>query len=140
MIITIVIISIMGDARVRVRVVDNSGFRIDARGTVKVVANPGFGDRRCQCPCVVWRPWRMIDGTVRGPRSMAPCVATARDSEVFSDDLHGKKQYKRCRRESHSSGVSPVRRFPVSVRCPWCVRGVSVVGAIDGTVRGPGKV
>ena len=94
---------------------------------------------------------------------MAPCVARdrwhrawpARDSEVFSDDLPGKNQYKRCRRESHSSGVSPVRRFPVSsvrcpcgVGCPWarsmapCVARRSNVavsglcGAIDRSVRG----
>ena len=82
------------------------------------------------------RAWPAIDGTVRGPRSMAPCVATARDSEVFSDDLHGTNRHKRCRRESHSSGVFPVWRFPVS----GVVRGASGVRrgprAIDGTVRG----
>ena len=113
-------------------------------------------------PCVArdrWhRAWPAIDGTVRGPRSMAPCVATARVSEVFSDDLHGTNRHKRCRRESHSSGVSPVRRFPVSVvRGPWGVRGrdrwhrawpgkglnvktISKRCAIDGTVRGPRAV
>ena len=69
------------------------------------------------------RAWPAIDGTVRGPRSMAPCVATAKDSGLFSDDLHGRNRHKRCRRESHGSGVFPVWRFPVSVGCPaWGVR------------------
>ena len=103
----------------------------------------------------------MGDERVRAlePRSMAPCVARdrwhrawpARDSEVFSDDLPGKNRYKRCRRESHSSGVSPVRRFPVSV-CLSVVRGPrsmapcvarrsnvavrGLCGAIDRSVRG----
>ena len=43
----------------------------DARGRVKVVANPGNRDRVCSPWCVVardrWhRAWRAIDGTVRG--------------------------------------------------------------------------
>ena len=76
------------------------------------------------------------------PRSMAPCVARdrwhrawpARDSEVFSDDLHGNNRDKRCGRESHGSGVSlgsAVSGVRLTV-CPWA--------AIDGTVRGPGKI
>ena len=82
------------------------------------------------------RAWPAIDGTVRGPRSMAPCVATARDSGLFFDDLHGRNRHKRCRRESHGSGVFPVWRFPVTVgRCP-AVSGVGAPSvAIDGKRR-----
>ena len=87
------------------------------------------------------RAWPAIDGTVRGPRSMAPCVATARDSGLFFDDLHGTNRHKRCRRESHGSGVFPVWRFPVTVGrgVSGVVRGRAVRGvrgrAIDGKRR-----
>ena len=61
----------------------------DARGRDKVVANPGFGDRlRVACgvrPCVRVSKPRAIDGTVRGPRSMAPCVARDRSQESPGD-------------------------------------------------------
>ena len=81
-----------------------------------------------------FRPWSAIDGTVRGPRSMAPCVARdrwhlawpARDPHgsrvvpgLFFDDLHGRNRNKRCRRERHGSRGG--FRFPC-VRLP-CVRG-----------------
>ena len=67
-------------------------------------------------------------------RSMAPCVATARDSEVFSDDLHRTNRHKRCRRERHGSSES-LGSAVSGVRCP--VSSVRAWPAIDGTVRGP---
>ena len=46
-----------------------------AGGSVTVVANPWV--RRFPHVSAV-RPWPAIDGTVRGPLSMAPCVARER--------------------------------------------------------------
>ena len=49
---------------------------IDARERVKIVANPGFGDRLRVSSVRVWaRPPCVV---VRDPRSMAPCVARDR--------------------------------------------------------------
>ena len=49
---------------------DNNNEMGDARGRVKVVANPGFGDR-LRVSCV--RP-----SVARGARSMSPCLARDR--------------------------------------------------------------
>ena len=73
------------------------------------------------------RAWPAIDGTVRGH---------CERFWVLSDDLHVTNRHKRCRRESHGSGVFPVWRFPVSV-VGRPVSGVRGPHAIDGTVRGP---
>ena len=98
MIIIIMIMITMGDARVRVKVEANPGFRIEdlnAKTISKRCRRDNQGSngswvRRCPsvgCPSVGWCPWRAIDGTARGPRSMAPCVA--RRSNVAVHGLCG---------------------------------------------------
>ena len=81
----------MGDARVRVKEkleswAPDRRFKCNkqingAGGSVTVVANPGFGGVRC--PVSVsgvrpWRPWRAIDGTVRGPPLKRRCARALR--------------------------------------------------------------
>ena len=90
--------------------------------------------------------FRTFPLSVRGQRSMAPCVARdrwhrawpARDSGLVFDDLHGTNRNKRCRGERHGSSESlgsAVSGFrPVSVaRDRWH----RAWPAIDSTVRGP---
>ena len=80
----------MGDARVRVKVVDNPRFRIEdltAKTISKRCARDSQGSRcpsvgcpsdvrgaRSMAPCVArdrwYRAWPAIDGTVRGPREI----------------------------------------------------------------------
>ena len=72
------------------------------------------------------RAWPAIDGTVRGPRSMAPCVATARDSGLFFDDLHEQIDINGAGGRVTVVGCSRFGGF----RCP-CVRRASGVRGRD---------
>jgi len=70
---------------------------------------------------------------------MAPCVATARDVGLFSDDLHEQIDINGAGGRVTVVGCSRFGGF----RCPWSVGRRPVSGvvrgprAIDGTVRGP---
>ena len=98
-----------------------------AGGSVTVVANPwvrrfpvSVRGPRSMAPCVAHDRWHRacpaIDGTVRGPREILTVVGAV--PGLFFDDLHGRNRDKRCRRERHGSRGG--FRFPCV--CP-CVRG-----------------